>query len=81
MSYELFPISNKAKERLEAGIDKRAKYPWHTCSVGQSFAVDHNTIKLTSLRSLADRTGKRINKKFIVIDHGANAGYEVACIK
>lgn len=54
------------------------KYPWNTVPAGKSFAVVRNDIKFNVLRSLASRTGKKLNRKFRVIDHKDNGPYEVA---
>lgn len=55
------------------------KYPWSTVPIGKSFVVAHNEMKLTSLRPFANRMGKKFGKKFRVVDHGPEIGYEVAC--
>lgn len=55
-----------------------AKYPWKELKVGESFPVDPNDIKLSSLRPFATRMGKKFGKKFRVKDHGES--YEVGCI-
>lgn len=55
------------------------KYPWSTIPIGKSFIITHNEMKITSLRPFANRMGKKYGKKFRVIDHGPETGYEVAC--
>jgi len=45
-------------------------YPWRTLNIGHSFAIhDKTTIKLTSLRTMAYKMGKKLNKRFRVCEH------------
>lgn len=76
---QIFQSSQQALDKPRRGI-REAKYPWKNITAGQSFSVNHSEIKLNSLRPLVSRMAKKFNKKFRVIDHGEEAGYEVACI-
>lgn len=75
---QLYPSSPKALDKPVRGI-REAKYPWKEIQVGQSFSIGHDEIKLESLRPFVSRMAKKFGKKFRVIDHGAEAGYEVSC--
>lgn len=72
------PSSAQAGATLVRGITK--KYPWETIKVGESFPVYYNEMKLTSLRPYANRMAKKFGKRFQVINHGPEIGYEVACL-
>lgn len=61
--------------RKQAGFV--AKYPWRELPEGKSFHVNHEDAKYESLCVLANRTGKRLKRRFRVINHGAQ-GMEVA---
>lgn len=73
---EIFPSSDKARA---TDTKRENKYPWEAMKVDDSFHVTYNEIKLESLRPLASRMGKKFNKKFKVVDHGIEKGYEVSC--
>lgn len=80
---EFFPSSDRAVLKAERPVKRgglNAKYPWRTVPVGKSFAVARGEIKVTSLVSLAYKTGKRLGMKFIVIVHGVDEPFEVARI-
>lgn len=46
------------------------KYPWNELECGQSFAIPKDRIKLLTLRPMATAKGKKLNKKFRVVEHG-----------
>jgi len=46
--------------------------------VGQCLIFVHGSIPIGSLRNKASRLGKKLGRKFTVVDHGPNEGYEVA---
>lgn len=74
---EFFDNSSAAVTmRVGRGVGER-KYPWDTVPAGKSFAVVRDDIKFSVLRSLASRTGKKLGRKFRVVDHGSGP-YEVA---
>ncbi len=75
---EFFDNSVKAKE-VKVGPIGRSKYFWAEVPIGKSFAVPRENIKFGVLRSLASKSGKKLGKKFRVIDHGEGP-YEVACL-
>lgn len=56
--------------------NKTAKYPWRTMEIGTSFAVGKDEAKLGTLRSRCWKMGKKLGKKFSVVDHG-DKGFEV----
>lgn len=76
-SYKIFPSSEKVKKRIE----RNEKYPFKLLEVGQSFAIPKMMVKDASLRNHASIVGRRLGRKFTVIDHGEQAGYEVARVK
>lgn len=58
-----------------------AKYPWRTMPIGHSFAVSYSETGRASLQTLAYKSGKRMGRKFRVVDHGPEQGYEVKCVE
>ena len=69
-----FPSSERA---LKIGqIDRR----WETLEIGRSFAIECDPLSLPNLRNKAWRMGKKLNKRFRVIDHKKD-GYEVARVE
>lgn len=72
--------SSPAMRSAGALIERKRKYLWQELELGESFPVSHSEIKLGSLVTLAFRTGKRLGKKFRVLDHGPEQGYEVGCV-
>lgn len=76
---EFFPSSITAVQKASTPVKCggwNVKYPWRAVPVGKSFTVKLSEIKEGSLRSLAYKTGKRMNARFIVVIHGDV--YEVA---
>lgn len=71
MSYDFMPSSDKAKA-------SRGKYPWSELPVGQSFAVPFGNVNETTLVSLAFRAGKKLGRKFKVVEHLDAKVFEVA---
>jgi len=76
-SFVIFPSSDKVKRKIE----RVEKYPFALLKVGESFAVPKVMVKDASLRNHASIVGKRLGRKFTVVDHGENGGYEVARTK
>lgn len=76
---QFFDSSPKAVQMRKGRQPGEKKYPWSEVPVGKSFVVQRNDIKFEVLRSLASRTGKKLGKKFRVVDHGSGP-YEVACL-
>lgn len=76
---QLYASSPRALDKPVRGI-REAKYPWKDITVGQSFSIAYSEIKIESLRPFVSRMAKKFGKKFRVIDHGEEAGYEIACI-
>lgn len=68
-----FQASTQAMVKTTRGT---IKYPWDTMLVGECFRVLPEDMKLKTLKPYAYRMGKRLGKKFKVVDWG-NA-YEVA---
>lgn len=79
----MFEVFESSKKAINRKVEKRnKKYPWDILQIGQSFAVDKNTVKKHSLVCMAGQIGLRKNKKFVVIDHGEDTNsYEVARIE
>lgn len=78
MSYEIFPMSPIAIASL---TKKEKKYPYEKLLVGQSFIVKYGDCKHDTLVNSAYLAGKKQGKRFKVIDHGPQVGYEVAFIE
>jgi hypothetical protein len=78
---EFFNSSTKAKEMKVGLVQRQAVYPWKDVPVGKSFVVPRDKIKFNVLRSLASKTGKKLGRRFVVVDHGEGAPYEVAFIE
>lgn len=78
---EIYPSSDKAKERALINRNAVEKYPFSKLEVGQSFQVGFKEILQQSLRNQASRVGRKLDRKFVVILHSEEAGYEVARIK
>lgn len=74
--FEFFDSSDKAKAGTRV---VQRKYPWEEVPIGKSFPVPRENIKFNVLRSLASLQGKKLKKKFRVIDHEVGP-YEVACL-
>lgn len=74
-----FDISPQLKAISGAG-KKQSKYPWHTLEPGKCFTVADDKVKLSTLETLAYRTGKRHNKKFKVLHHPEQKLFEVGRI-
>lgn len=80
---EIRDMSPAMRMAIENGPKQRGrerKYPWYEIELGKSFAVPDNSIKLTSLTTLAYRTGRRIGKVFKVLHHKELKLYEVGYI-
>ena len=65
-----FPSSERALRISE--VDRR----WETLEIGRSFSIDSSQLALHNLRNKAWRMGKKLNKRFRVVDH--KTCYEVA---
>lgn len=60
-----------------SAISKRIKYPWRTLEIGQSFTVQFDSTRESSLRYLASLTGKKLGRLFFVKKHNDTKVYEV----
>lgn len=77
----MLPTFNSSPLAMQEKVeDRRIKYPWATMSVGKSFIVPTASVKFKSIELHAYRMGKKLGKSFRVINHGAEVGYEVACV-
>ena len=71
------PSSEKMnKKSIPKKGQSKYDFPWDSLSVGMSFGVAKDEIKLSTLRSMASQKGKKLQCTFKVLDHGEN-GYEV----
>lgn len=75
---DTYDMSPAMKAKLLAKKGAVMKYNWLGVEPGKSFTIAEDQIKLTSLETLAYRTGKRYNRKFKIIHHKADKVYEVA---
>lgn len=57
------------------------KHPWDKLEVGKSFVVLHSDGKLATLRASASKWGKKLERRFVVLDHGADVGFEIGRVK
>lgn len=62
-NFKIFPSSP------ELTASGKYNFPWDTIECGQSFAVPKDEIKLLTLRPMATAKGKKLNKKFRVVEH------------
>ncbi len=74
---EIFPMSAKM---IAAVAKKEKKYPYEQLLMGQSFNVKHGDCTEGTLCNSAYLAGKKLGKRFRVIDHGKDIGFEVALI-
>lgn len=81
MNDKLKPIFKSSPQAAIIPIKKgMPKYPWVEVQPGYSFVISSTDMKFTTARSFASRMQKKFGKKFRVIDHGTEVGYEVACL-
>lgn len=72
--------SELAKAPIKHRFEARYAFPFEEVPKGKSFAIARNQVSsIGVLRTITSRAGKRLNKKFRVVDHG-ESGYEVYCI-
>ena len=57
------------------------KHPWDKLEIGKSFVVQKSDGKLETLRASASKWGKKLQRKFIVVDHGEEVGFEIGRIE
>jgi hypothetical protein len=69
--------SPRALKALEGHFVKKYEFDFAGIPLGKSLPVGIDEVKNVSvLRTLANREGKKLKRKFRVIDHGQN-GYEI----
>jgi hypothetical protein len=56
---------------------KKHNFDWEGLEIGKSFNVKIDEIELKHLKSMASKQGKRLGKRFRVIKHSNEIGYEV----
>lgn len=78
---EFFNASPKALIRARGHKVSKAEYDFEGVELNKCFMVPYGTIKIGSLRNKATMMGKMLGRKFTVVDHGEEGGYEVARIK
>ena len=74
--WPIFKSSPKASEDRRTNVKRN--FPWNDVECGQSFAVPKSEMKVMTLRSMASVKGKKLKKKFRVVEH--EEAYEVARI-
>lgn len=74
--YEIYPCSQKALDKIRG-----SNYRYADLEVGQSFRIPFGEIKIGSLRNKVSVAGKKLGRKFSVIEHDKETGYEVVRIK
>lgn len=81
MNDSLKPIFKSSPQAGVTPIRKGIpKYPWVEVQPGFSFVINSSDMKLATARSFASRMQKKFGKKFRVINHGPEVGYEIACL-
>jgi|SRR6185312_707076 len=68
-SAEAMAAYSEKKANGQQRKGRNATYPWHDLEIGQSFPVSKESIKKSSLITLAARTSKRLGKEFFVYEH------------
>ncbi len=58
----------------------KAKYPWDTLKIGQSFEILYSDMKKSSVAPFVSRMAKKHKKKFKVTDMPDYSCYLVSCI-
>lgn len=77
---EFFDASPKSIARGR-GQRSAVQYPFEDLEVNKCFIIKYGSIKIGSLRNKASAMGKQLGRRFTVVDHGEEGGYEVARIK
>lgn len=62
-------------------VDKIIEYPWLELELGKSFAAKKSDIKEQYLRNRASVVGKKLNRKFSVVNHKETEFFEVARVR
>lgn len=76
---EFFDPSPRATGEVVGRFAKKYNFPFAEVPKGKSFSVPKEAVKnLNVLRTTASRMGKRMAKKFKVIEHETE--YEVYCV-
>jgi hypothetical protein len=57
------------------------KHPWDKLEIGKSFVVKHSEGKLETLRASASKWGKKLQRRFIVVYHNEDIGFEVGRVE
>lgn len=79
--YKFFDPSEVAASGKEHFFKQKYDFPFAEVPVGKSFEVAKNKVpNANTLRVLASRNGKKLNRTFRVVDH-KEMGYEVYCVK
>jgi len=74
---QFFDPSVKATSSRQSHIERKYNFPFDQVPLGKSFHVGKDQVKnLNVLRTITNRNGTKLQRKFKVIDHG-EAGYEV----
>ncbi len=76
---EFFDASPKSMARSHGNRFSDINYPFEELLIGKCFIVPHTAIKIGSLRNKATMMGKKLGRRFTVVDYGER-GYEVARI-
>ena len=58
----------------------RRKYPWRTIAIGESFVVPYFDAQEATLRTACYQMGKKLGKRFRLVNHGEKIGYEIGCL-
>ena len=92
MSYEIVESSPTAKAKIKSFIDPEnkqvfkntsalCKYPFDELVIGQSFCVNFDDVKESSLRVNTSVKNRNTGKKFVVIKHDEFKLFEIARVK
>lgn len=71
-------IVKSSPEAMQIQSEKvrKSHYPWNELEIGQSFIVKPGTVKKTTLEPYVHRMSNKLNKTFVLKDHG-QYGFEV----
>lgn len=70
MVLETMKSSDLMTAKKVKGVATIVKYPWRTMAAGTSFAItDKSSIKLSSLKVMAYKMEKKLDKQFNVVEH------------
>lgn len=77
---QLFPHSEQVGQKV-ARKSREKKYPFDTVGVGESFVIYHKEMTAKSVKTYVSRMGIKLGRRFVIVDHGEETGYEIARVE